>query len=190
MKKLNIRSIVVKKWKPSCPSKNKVEQKENIINGNFFAETINKKWLTDITYLYTLKDGWCYLASVFDCCSAKIVGWHMSKDIDAELSVQAVKNAINNQNPDTKELIIHSDLGSQYTSNKFENYLKVLSIKHSYSRKGYPYDNAPMESFHSCFKKEDEKMNKYFDFNDAKLSTFEYIESGITGEEFIVELDI
>ncbi|WP_341457454.1 DDE-type integrase/transposase/recombinase, partial [Clostridium butyricum] len=94
----------MKKWKPSCPSKNKVEQKENIINGNFFAETINKKWLTDITYFYTLKDGWCYLASVFDCCIAKIVGWHMSKNIDAELSVQAVKNAINNQNPDTKEL--------------------------------------------------------------------------------------
>ena len=101
----------------------------------------------------------------------------MSKNIDAELSLQAVKNSINNQNPDTKELIIHSDLGSQYTSNKFENYLKVLSIKHSYSKKGYPYDNAPMESFHFCFKKEDEKMNKYFDFNDAKLSTFEYIES-------------
>ncbi|QUF84993.1 hypothetical protein [Clostridium butyricum] len=48
-------------------------------------------------------------------------------------------------------------------------------MKHSYNKKGYPYDNAPMESFHSCFKKEDEKMNKYFDFNDAKLSTFEYI---------------
>lgn len=102
MKKLNIRSIFVKKWKPSGLSKNKVEQKENIINGNFFAETINKKWLTDITYLYTLKDGWYYLDSVFDCCSAKIVGWHMSKNIDAELSVQAVKNAINNQNPNTK----------------------------------------------------------------------------------------
>ena len=56
----------------------------------------------------------------------------MSRNIDAELSIQAVKNSINNQNPDTTELIIHSDLGSQYTSNKFENYLKVLSIKHSY----------------------------------------------------------
>lgn len=92
MEKLNIRSIVVKKWKPSCPSKNKIEQKENLINGDFSAETINKKWLTDITYIYTVKDGWCYLASVFDCCSDKIVGWHMSKNIDAELAVQAVKN--------------------------------------------------------------------------------------------------
>ncbi|ETJ35585.1 Transposase [human gut metagenome] len=136
-----------------------------------------KKWLTDITYLYTLKDGWCYLASIFDCCSAKIVGWHMSKNIDTKLAVQAVKNAISNQNPNTHDLIIHSDLGSQYTINKFENYLNSLSIKHSYSKKGYPYDNAPIESFHSCFKKEDERMNKYIDFNDAKISTFQYIES-------------
>ena len=177
MKKLGIKSIVVKKWKPSCQSKNKTVQKENIIKGDFSAETINKKWLTDITYIYTLKDGWCYLASVFDCCSAKIVGWHMSKTIDADLALQAVKNAVSNQDPDTKGLIIHSDLGSQYTSNKFEKYLEKLSIKHSYSKKGYPYDNAPMESFHSCFKKEDEKMNKYIDFKDAKISIFEYIES-------------
>ena len=54
MKKLGIKSIVVKKWKPSCQSKNKTVQKENIIKGDFSAETINKKWLTDITYIYTL----------------------------------------------------------------------------------------------------------------------------------------
>lgn len=101
----------------------------------------------------------------------------MSKNIDSELAVQSVKNAISNQNPRPNDLIIHSDLGSQYTSNKFEEYLKGLSIKHSYSKKGYPYDNTPIESFHSCFKKEEERMNKYFDFNDAKLSNFEYIES-------------
>ena len=177
MKKLGIKSIVIKKWKPSCQSKANVEQKENLIKGDFSAETINKKWLTDITYIYTQNEGWCYLASVFDCCSAKIIGWYMSKNIDADLAVQAVKNAVSNQSPKTEELIIHSDLGSQYTSNKFEDYLKSLSIKHSYSKKGYPYDNAPMESFHSCFKKEDERMNKYIDFYDARISTFQYIES-------------
>ena len=123
MKKLGIKSIVIKKWKPSSQSKNKIMQKENIIKGDFTAENINKKWLTDITYIYTLKDGWCYLASVFDCCTAKIVGWHMSKTIDADLAVQAVKNAVSNQNPNTEELILHSDLGSQYKSNKFEKYI-------------------------------------------------------------------
>lgn len=177
MKKLGIKSIVIKKWKPSCQSKAKVEQKENLIKGDFSAKTINKKWLTDITYIHTQNEGWCYLASVFDCCSAKIIGWHMSKSIDADLAVQAVKNAVSNQIPKTEELIIHSDLGSQYTSNKFEDYLNNLSIRHSYSKKGYPYDNAPMESFHSCFKKEDERMDKYVDFNDASISTFQYIES-------------
>ena len=59
----------------------------------------------------------------------------MSKNSDAELSVQAMKNAINNQNPDTKEIIIHRDLGSKYTSNKLKNYIKVLSIKHSYRKR-------------------------------------------------------
>lgn len=59
----------------------------------------------------------------------------MSKDIDAESAIQAVKNAINNQTPDTKDLIIHCNLGCQYTSNKLEYYLKVLSVKHSYRKK-------------------------------------------------------
>lgn len=114
MRKLNIRSIVVKKWKPNCPSKAPIESKENLIKGDFSASLINEKWLTDITYIYTLKDGWCYLASVFDCCTAKIVGWHMSKNIDADLAVQAVKNAVDNQNIDEdNNIIIHSDLGSQ-----------------------------------------------------------------------------
>ena len=55
MKKLGIKSIVIKKWKPSSQSKNKIVQKENIIKGDFTAESINKKWLTDIIYIYTLK---------------------------------------------------------------------------------------------------------------------------------------
>lgn len=62
-----MRSIVVKKRRSSCSLKNEFDQKEKIIKENFFIETINKKWLTDITYIYTLKDGWCYLASVLDC---------------------------------------------------------------------------------------------------------------------------
>ena len=64
-----------------------------------------------------------------------------------------MNNAISNKNLNTQDLIIHSDLGLQYMSNKFEDYLNTLSFKHLYSKKGYPYDNAPMESFHSWFKK-------------------------------------
>ena len=54
----------------------------------------------------------------------------------------------------TRDMILHSDLGSQYTSDIFENYLSSKGIKHSFSRKGNPYDNTCIESFHSLLKKE------------------------------------
>ena len=96
--------------------------------------------------------------------------------MDTNLVIKAFQKASKSRELEPGS-IFHSDRGSQYTAREFEKLLETMGIKHSYSKKGYPYDNAPMESFHSCFKKEDERMNKYIDFNDAKMSTFEYIES-------------
>jgi len=96
--------------------------------------------------------------------------------MNADTALKAIKNAIEIQKPDFKSLILHSDLGSQYTSSTVEEYLKSKGIKHSYSKKGYPYDNAPMESFHASLKKEEPRMNKYIDLEDTKISIFEYIE--------------
>lgn len=72
---------------------------------------------------------------------------------------------------DTKDIILHSDLGTQYTSLKFKDYLSSKGIAHSFSRKGSPYDNACIESYHSVLKKEE------IIFNDAGRVVFEYIES-------------
>ena len=76
-----------------------------------------------------------------------------------------------------KDGIFHSDRGSQYTSNDYENLLSTLNIKHSYSKKGYPYDNASMESFNSILKKEEVNNNTYETFEEAKMGIFEFIES-------------
>ena len=65
---------------------------------------------------------------------------------------------------------------SQYTSNDFEYLLEKLEIKHSYSKKGYPYDNASMESFNTILKKEEVNVNTYETFNEARLAIFEFIE--------------
>ena len=78
---------------------------------------------------------------------------------------------------ETKGLILHSDLGSQYTSRLFEAYLEDKRILHSFSRKCNPYDNACIESFHSALKKEEIYLNTYQDFKEAKRAIFEYIES-------------
>ena len=83
-----------------------------------------------------------------DLYDRKIIGWSYGRNITAELATQAVKNAcLNIKN--TKGIILHSDLGSQYTNGEFENYLKSQGILHSFSQKGNPYDNACIESFHS-----------------------------------------
>ena len=62
---------------------------------------------------------------------------------------------------DTKEILLHSDLGSQYTSQAFEDCLSSKGILHSFSRKGNPYDNACMESFHFVLKKEEIYLHTY-----------------------------
>ena len=73
-------------------------------------------------------------------------------------------------------IILHSDPGSQYTSQVFEDCLNRKGIQHSFSRKGNPYDNACMESFHSVLKKEEIYLHTYQDSKEARRAIFEYIE--------------
>ena len=69
-----------------------------------------------------------------------------------------------------------ADLGSQYTSQAFENCLSSREMLHSFSRKGNPYDNACIESFHSVLKKEEIYLHTYQDAREARRAIFEYIE--------------
>ena len=74
MQELRIRSIVVKKFRYPC-EKVTSDEKENLLNRYFTTTAIHQKWCTDITYIYTKKDGWSYLASVMDRHSKKILGY-------------------------------------------------------------------------------------------------------------------
>ncbi|WP_242847898.1 IS3 family transposase [Inediibacterium massiliense] len=175
MASMNLYSIVVKKYRHHS-SKVDILERENILNQDFKSSTINQKWCTDITYIHTIKDGWTYLASVMDIYSKKIIGYAYDKSMTAELAVKAVKNACLNVK-NTEGILLHSDLGTQYTSQLFKDYLSEKGIIHSFSRKGNPYDNACIESFHSVLKKEEIHHHKYYDFKMASRAVFEYIES-------------
>lgn len=146
------------------------------MNQDFTTTSLNQKWVTDITYIDTQKDGWCYLSSIMDLHSKKIIAWNLGKKMDRSLVIQTLKDAVETQGK-ADGLIIHSDLGSQYTSDDYEKCLESLKIKHSFSRKGCPYDNACIESFHSILKKEEVYQTKYPDYNHAKKQLFIYIES-------------
>ncbi len=175
MRKAQIRSITRKKYRP-YPSKEKVIQLGNLLKRDFSTQTINEKWVTDITYIYTLNDGWCYLASVLDLHSKKVVGHSFSRSMTTELVIKAVKNAYDAQKP-AKGLLLHSDLGSQYTSHEFMNFVHSLCMTQSFSQKGCPYDNACIESFHAILKKEEVNHVQYIDYSSAKLALFQFVES-------------
>jgi putative transposase len=174
MRKLKIMSVVISQFKP-FRNKDKIIQRENILHRDFSTKTINEKWVGDITYIHTMKDGWCYLASVMDLHTRKIVGYSFSKEIDAPLVVAALKNAYQMQKPNGS-VIFHSDLGVQYTSEANRDQLKKYKMIASYSKKGCPYDNACIESFHSVLKKEQVRRVIYYDFASARLDLFKYIE--------------
>ena len=178
MKALGIFSIVVKKYKPYSSSKKKVDDsnKHNLLNQDFSASKPSLKWVGDITYIYTLKHGWTYLATVMDLFDLKIIGYAYSTRMTADLACEALNMAVANRSI-SSDTIFHSDLGSQYTSIVFESLLSSLHISHSYSKKGCPYDNACMESWNSIFKKELVYTTSFANFNDAKLAIFDFIES-------------
>lgn len=176
MRYLNISSIVVKKYRP-VTSKAAIEEKSNILKRDFSTKRLNEKWVTDITYIHTQQDGWCYLAAVMDLHSKKIVGYSFSKKIDAALAIKALDNAVRNRKI-RQSLILHSDLGSQFTSNNYKKYIQNIKlIEHSFSSKGCPYDNAGIESFFSILKKEEVYKKRYKNYNEAWQSIFEFIES-------------
>ena len=176
MKVLKLRSIIVKKFNHNGNKKVNDENKENLLAQDFKAEHPSEKWVGDITYIYTKETGWTYLAIVMDLFDLKIIGWSYGKNITSELVISAFKKAKVARGV-TEGMIFHSDLGSQYTSNEYEKILLENNVKHSYSKKGYPYDNASMESFNAILKKEEVNVNTYTTFKEAKLAIFEFIES-------------
>lgn len=132
-------------------------------------------WVGDITYINTLKDGWCYLATVMDLHTKKIVGYSFSRSMTTDLIIRALENAYYSQNP-SGGIVFHSDLGSQYTSDDFAKKIQAYKMTHSFSHKGSPYDNACIESFHAILKKEEVNHENYLDFDSARISLFKYIE--------------
>jgi putative transposase len=126
------------------------ERNENLRLGESFPETINKKWVGDITYIKTQERA-CYLATVMDIHSRKIVGWALGTDRTTKLTCRALLKAINQRKP-SPGLIFHSDRGVEYGGIKLRNMLIKYGLRASMSRAYHSQDNAHMESFFHSIK--------------------------------------
>lgn len=175
MKENQIRSKTVKKYKATTNSKHHLPIYPNLLNQQFKVDHPGQVWVGDITYIWT-SEGWLYLASIMDLYSRRLIGWAMGERMTKELVITALKRAMVTQ-PPTKGLIHHSDRGSQYASNDYQDLLREKELITSMSRKGNCYDNACIESFHGIIKRELIFHESYKTRNQAKRSIFEYIVS-------------
>ena len=177
MRELGLKSKVCKRFKPTTTQSDPTKQPaENKLDRNFTADAPNRKWVTDITYLATAA-GWVYLAVVVDWFSRKAVGWSMGASLATELVSDALRSAIERRRPDCKQLLHHSDRGSQYTSDAYQQTLRTLGIACSMSRRGNCYDNAVMERFFWSLKHEWTHHERFANLEEARLSVFRYIET-------------
>jgi len=177
MREMGLKSKVSKKFSPtttvSDPSKMAAP---NVLNQSFKAGASNRKWVTDITYLPTTA-GWVYLAAVLDLFSRKVAGWAISESLATPLVSSALRNAVESRKSDTNGLLHHSDRGSQYTSDDYQQTLRTLNMTCSMRRTGCCYDNAVMERFFWSLKHEWTKFETFDDITQARLSVFQYIET-------------
>lgn len=162
-----------RKFVLTTDSKHNLPVAENKLNQEFSATQPDKKWVADITYVWT-REGWLYLAVVLDLFSRKVAGWAMDQSMERGLVINALRMALLARKPE-KGLLHHSDRGSQYASNDYQKLLGDNQIDCSMSRKGNCYDNAVMESFFATLKQELVYHRQYQTRKEAKQDIFEYI---------------
>ncbi|WP_435528344.1 IS3 family transposase [Escherichia coli] len=146
----------------------------NRLQRQFNPDAPDERWVTDITYIRT-HEGWLYLAVVVDLFSRKIIGWSMQSRMTKDIVLNALLMAVWRRNPE-KQVLVHSDQGSQYTSHEWQSFLKTHGLEGSMSRRGNCHDNAVAESFFQLLKRERIKKKIYGTREEARSDIFDYIE--------------
>lgn len=164
-----------RKFKATTNSKHNLDVAPNLLEQDFSAENPNEKWVQDITYLST-DQGWLYLATVLDLYSRQIVGWAMSERMHATLVCDALTMAVMRRGR-PRDVIVHSDRGSQYCSNQYYGLLDKHHLVASMSKRGDCYDNACAESFFHSLKVELTHGERYATRQHLRQQVFEYIET-------------
>ncbi len=112
----------------------------------------DQQWVGDVTYLKA-RGRFCYLATVMDVCSRRILGYALGHDRSVNLTTRAVQQAIRSR-PGQENLLFHSDRGIEYGAYRYKAFLGEHGIRSSMNRPGHPGDNAHMESFFHSMKAE------------------------------------
>lgn len=172
MREHHIRAKTAPRFKVTTRSTATQHRCVDLVRRCFGVQRLNHIWTSDVTYLWT-REGWVYLAVVLDLYSRRVVGWDISTRMTTDLVTNAVTRALETRRV-AAGLVLHSDRGSQYTSQGIQLLAQEYGVRQSY---GFScYDNAVTESFFHTLKTEHTRFEAFETREQARSSIFDYIE--------------
>jgi transposase InsO family protein len=149
----------------------------DLVARDFTREHLDELWIGDATYIWT-DEGWCYLATVIDACSRRLLDWSITDHLRTELCLDALAMAVATRGGRRHlvgGVIFHTDHGTQYTADAFKRACRSLRIAQSMGTVGDSYDNAMAESFFSSFKREVVDGEHFASRAEARRETFSWL---------------
>jgi putative transposase len=173
MKAAGLQGISRRKWIRTTVRRPGASPAPDLVDRDFAAPGPDRLWVADITYIATWA-GFLYLAVVLDAWSRRVVGWAMATHLRTELVLDALNMAIWQRRP--KEVVHHSDHGTQYTSIAFGRRCRELQVRPSMGSVGDCYDNALAESFFATLECELLDRHRFKTQAEARMAVFDFIE--------------
>jgi putative transposase len=171
----NLRHRLKRRFVRTTQSKHERPVAPNVLKQSFEVGKPNKVWASDITYVHT-RAGWAYLAVVLDLGSRKVIGWHVGPTMEEPLVLAALRQAIDDRDP-PRGVIHHSDRGSQYAGQAYQQLLAEHHMVCSMSRRANCWDNACVESFFSTLKRELPNDHVFEDWRELERFVFAYVDA-------------
>ena len=173
MRKLDLLSLVRRRI-PYRNYQQVVHKYPNLLQRAFAQPFPNRFGVTDITYISTAK-GMVYMCAVLDLCGKMVLAYRIGGDMTSSLVTDTIRDACKKEKV-ADGLSLHSDQGSQYTSQAYFDLSQEYHIQPSMSSPGCPYDNAAMENFFGTLKTECLYRRKFSCRAEVELAVAEYVQ--------------